>query len=60
MELFENENVLTFLMKNVEARIPKIDFRLNKEETKEIVYRLKKNQYYEAYSGVVNNEPTTR
>ena len=46
MELFENENVLTFLMKNVEARIPKIDFRLNKEETKEIVYRLKKNQYY--------------
>ena len=46
MELFENENVLTFLMKNVEARLPKIDFRLDEEEAKEIVYRLKKNQYY--------------
>ena len=45
MELFENENVLTFLMKNVEARLPKIDFRLDKE-AEEIVYRLKKNQYY--------------
>ena len=45
MELFESENVLTFLMKNVEARLPEIDFRLNKE-AEEIVYRLKKNQYY--------------
>jgi hypothetical protein len=45
MELFENENVLNFLMKNVEKRLPEVDFRLNDKETREIVYRLKKNQY---------------
>ena len=45
MELFENENVLNFLMKNVEKRLPEVDFRLNDKETSEIVYQLKKNQY---------------
>lgn len=53
MELFENENVLNFLMKNVEKRLPEVDFRLNDKETREIVYRLKKNQYYNL-SGALN------
>ena len=53
MELFENENVLNFLMKNVEKRLPEVDFRLNDKEIREIVYRLKKNQYYNL-SGALN------
>lgn len=53
MELFENENVLNFLMKNVETRHPKVDFKFNEIETREIVYRLKKNQYYNL-SGALN------
>ena len=46
MEPFESENVLNFLMKNIEKRLPEVDFRLNDKETSEIVYRLKKNPYY--------------
>ena len=53
MELFENENVLNFLMNNVEKHHPKVDFKFNKIETREIVYRLKKNQYYNL-SGALN------
>ena len=53
MELFESENVLNFLMKNVETRHPKVDFKFNEIETREIVYRLKKNQYYNL-SGALN------
>ena len=53
MELFENENVLNFLMKNVEKHNPKVDFKFNEIETREIVYRLKKNQYYNL-SGALN------
>ena len=53
MELFENENVLNFLMNNVEKHHPKVDFKFNEIETREIVYRLKKNQYYNL-SGALN------
>jgi hypothetical protein len=40
-------------MKNVEKHNPKVDFKFNEIETREIVYRLKKNQYYNL-SGALN------
>ena len=67
---FSNNRVLNFIIQHVMTGTPNVAF-YNEQESREILYQIERSLFRkhqallnralnEAYSGVVNNEPTTR